>query len=47
MAKILLAEDEEVIRMLVVDSLEDEGHEIDEACDGDEALEYVKKTTTI
>ena len=44
MAKILLAEDEEVIRMLVVDSLEDEGYEIDEACDGDEALEVCKKT---
>ena len=35
MAKILLAEDEEVLRMLVVDSLEDEGHDIDEASDGD------------
>jgi CheY-like chemotaxis protein len=43
MAKILLAEDEDVIRMLVVDSLEDEGYDIDEACDGSEALEYVKK----
>ncbi|MBB6444006.1 response regulator [Bacillus benzoevorans] len=42
-AKILLAEDEDVLRMLVVDSLEDEGYEIDEACDGSEALEYVRK----
>lgn len=42
MAKILLAEDEEVLRMLVVDSLEDEGHDIDEASDGVEALELVK-----
>jgi CheY-like chemotaxis protein len=43
MAKILLAEDEDVLRMLVVDSLEDEGHEIHEASDGIEALDYVKK----
>lgn len=43
MAKILLAEDEDVLRMLVVDSLEDEGYEIDEASDGMEALDYVKK----
>jgi two-component system phosphate regulon response regulator PhoB len=43
MAKILLAEDEDVLRMLVVDSLEDEGHDIDEASDGIEALDYVKK----
>ncbi len=38
MAKILLAEDEDVIRMLVVDTLEDEGYVIDEATDGEEAL---------
>ncbi len=43
MAKILLAEDEDVLRMLVVDSLEDEGHDIDEASDGMEALDYVKR----
>ncbi len=41
MAKILLAEDEEVLRMLVVDTLEDEGYEIDEACDGNEALQLI------
>jgi len=39
--KILLAEDEDVLRMLVVDSLEDEGYLIDEACDGNEALRFV------
>ncbi len=39
----LLAEDEEVLRMLVVDTLEDEGHDIDEACDGEEALEMIKQ----
>jgi DNA-binding response OmpR family regulator len=38
MAKILIAEDEEVLRMLVVDTLEDEGHELDEAADGHEAI---------
>lgn len=43
MAKILLAEDEEVLRMLVVDTLEDEGYEIDEACDGQEAIELIKE----
>lgn len=43
MAKILLAEDEEVLRMLVVDTLEDEGYEIDEATDGEEALKMIEK----
>lgn len=42
MKTILLAEDEPVLRMLVVDSLEDEGYEIDEACDGEEAIERIK-----
>ncbi|WP_078547464.1 response regulator transcription factor [Litchfieldia alkalitelluris] len=41
MAKILLAEDEEVLRMLVVDTLEDEGHTIEEAKDGEEALNFI------
>ncbi|WP_270170958.1 response regulator transcription factor [Paenibacillus sp. SYP-B4298] len=39
--KLLLAEDEPVLRMLVVDTLEDEGYAIDEACDGDEAYHYI------
>ncbi|MCZ0754280.1 response regulator transcription factor [Anoxybacillus sp. J5B_2022] len=43
MAKILLAEDEEVLRMLVFDTLEDEGYDIDEACDGQEAIELIKE----
>ncbi len=42
MKRILLAEDEEVLRMLVVDSLEDEGYEIDEAADGIEAFELLQ-----
>ena len=45
MANILLAEDEEVLRMLVVDTLEDEGYTIDEACDGEEAYDLIKKNS--
>ena len=41
--KLLLAEDEEVLRMLVVDTLEDEGYDIDEACDGEEAYELIEQ----
>ncbi|WP_182199346.1 response regulator transcription factor [Paraliobacillus salinarum] len=44
MKKILLAEDEEVLRMLIVDTLEDEGYQIDEATDGKEALEKIDVT---
>ncbi|MGA9468712.1 MAG: response regulator [Exiguobacterium marinum] len=43
MVKILLAEDEEVLRMLVMDTLEDEGYEIDEAQDGLEAYRLIEK----
>ena len=39
MKRILLAEDEEILRMLIVDTLEDEDYEIDEAADGQEALD--------
>jgi DNA-binding response OmpR family regulator len=45
MANILLAEDEEVLRMLVVDTLEDEGYKIDEACDGEEAYNLIKENS--
>lgn len=45
MGKILLAEDEEVLRMLIVDTLEDEEHTIDEACNGEEAYELIKKNS--
>ncbi|MGM0844815.1 MAG: response regulator transcription factor [Bacillota bacterium] len=37
MKKILLAEDEDVLRSLILDTLEDEGYEIHEASDGEEA----------
>lgn len=43
MARILLAEDEEILRMLVLDTLEDEGYEIDEAVDGQEAYERLSE----
>lgn len=42
MARILLAEDEAVLRMLVCDTLEDEGYEVDVACDGEEAIEKMR-----
>ena len=38
MAAILLVEDEAALRMLILDTLEDEGYAIDTACDGEEAL---------
>jgi DNA-binding response OmpR family regulator len=43
MAKILLAEDEEVLRMLVADTLEEEGYHLDEACDGEEAYKLIQQ----
>ena len=43
MKRILLAEDEEVLRMLVVDTLEDEDYIVDEAADGGEALDLFQK----
>ncbi|WP_316572465.1 response regulator [Neobacillus sp. YIM B06451] len=45
MKRILLAEDEEILRMLVMDTLEDSGFEIDEAADGKEALDLIKQNT--
>ncbi|MCM3603582.1 response regulator [Robertmurraya korlensis] len=39
MKRILLAEDEEVLRMLVVDTLEEEEYGVDEAADGTEAVQ--------
>ena len=42
MKKILIADDEEVLRMLIVDTLEDEGYEIVETENGRDALEEIK-----
>lgn len=41
MKRILLAEDEEVLRMLVVDTLEENDYQVDEASDGIEAVQLV------
>ncbi|MGN7469616.1 response regulator transcription factor [Brevibacillus sp. SAFN-007a] len=41
MAMILLAEDDAVLRMLIGDTLRDEGHLVDIACDGEEALQQI------
>lgn len=45
MKRILLAEDEEILRMLVVDTLEDEDYEVDEASDGIEAVKLLENNT--
>ncbi|MFJ8234634.1 response regulator transcription factor [Ureibacillus sp. NPDC094379] len=43
MTRLLIAEDEEVLRMLIVDIFEDEDYTIDVAGDGGEAWEYLKE----
>ncbi|WP_433742311.1 response regulator transcription factor [Falsibacillus pallidus] len=43
MKKILLAEDEEVLRMLVLDTLEDEDYDVYEAADGNEAFDLIQQ----
>lgn len=43
MEKILIADDEQLMRQLVVDFLQPEGYELIEAADGKEALELYKK----
>ncbi|MEW8969925.1 response regulator transcription factor [Mesobacillus jeotgali] len=42
MKRILLAEDEEILRMLITDTLEDEDFQVVEAGDGQEALDLLK-----
>lgn len=42
MKRILLAEDEEILRMLIIDTLEEEDYQVDEAEDGQEALDFLK-----
>lgn len=44
-ARILVADDEEILRMLIVDTLEDNDYEIDEAEDGAEAFELITTNT--
>ncbi|WP_274309661.1 response regulator transcription factor [Solibacillus daqui] len=43
MKKILVADDEEILRMLICDTLEDLGYEIDEADDGLDALNKINQ----
>ncbi|ATP40660.1 response regulator [Solibacillus sp. R5-41] len=43
MKKILVVDDEEILRMLICDTLEDLGFEIDEAEDGAEALQKINE----
>ncbi|WP_078555080.1 response regulator transcription factor [Bacillus alkalicellulosilyticus] len=43
MKRLLLAEDEDVLRMLIMDTLEDEGYAIDEASDGLQALAAIQE----
>ncbi|WP_276511828.1 response regulator transcription factor [Pseudalkalibacillus hwajinpoensis] len=40
--RLLIAEDEEILRMLIVDTLEDDGYDIDEAEDGAEAYSFIQ-----
>ncbi|MDE2184409.1 MAG: response regulator [Alphaproteobacteria bacterium] len=44
MAKILAAEDEPLVRILIVEALTEAGHTVVEACDGEVALAIVKST---
>lgn len=41
----MLAEDEEILRMLVIDTLEDEEYDVDEAADGQEALQLFESNS--
>lgn len=43
MKRILLAEDEDILRMLIVDTFEEKEYLVDEAEDGKEALQYIEK----
>ncbi len=44
MYKILVVDDEDNIREVLKEYAEFEGHEVDEACDGMQAIEMVKNT---
>ncbi len=45
--RVLLAEDEAMIRMLIVDSLEEAGFEVMEASDGDEAVRLLGEPDSV
>lgn len=42
MKRILLAEDDEILRMLIIDTLEEEDFQVDEAKDGQEAVDLLE-----
>jgi DNA-binding response OmpR family regulator len=44
MARILLAEDDEPLRALCARALRTEGHEVETACDGADALDVIART---
>ncbi len=44
MTRVLIAEDNPVNRELLRELLEGRGYDVDEACDGEEALEMIKRT---
>jgi len=43
MKKILLAEDEDILRMLIMDTLEEKDYIVHEATDGQEALDFMEE----
>lgn len=45
MKRILVVDDEEILRMLICDTLEDTGYDMDEAEDGIEALKKISQQT--
>ncbi|WP_413302442.1 response regulator [Bacillus sp. 1P10SD] len=45
MKRILLAEDEEILRMLIIDTFEEKDYQVDEAEDGLEALEFIERNS--
>lgn len=45
MKRILLAEDEEILRMLIIDTFEEKEYQVDEAEDGQEALEFIERNS--
>ncbi|MFC4736412.1 response regulator transcription factor [Bacillus daqingensis] len=45
MKRILVADDEEILRMLITDTLEDLGHDITEAEDGADALQKLSEAS--
>lgn len=45
MKRILVVDDEEILRMLICDTLEDTGYDIDEAEDGIEAVKKIRQQT--